>query len=494
MFSHAFKLLFWLSLTAALTSSTEALADHPSNTKVLSAPPPSRAAAIFIAPSPPPSKANTLTEQGLRLENTNQYSQAVSTFRLALSILEKTPGVDPEEMVAPLNGLGRCLGKLQNYSEAERTLKRSVAIQRGSSIHCEDEMLAMTLDFLGEVLGKERKFTEAETVYRQSLTMREKTYGKNSYMVQNCLTRLSNLALAQNKGSESEAAKERIINIEEAKLGQPLGSFYVQQMKRNTTGECVLPLSSNYGTGARFEEKQFTKAVKVVLGHSSTEWCKIPDWLAGLWGQIPKNEKIQEINGVVWPGGQPPMGFYSGPGPCAHRRGYIRTKGGWWDQNQSCSSDMWDCAGGPGSPVLVYTYYRTLLPAVQPDGSIRFRRSELHFRVKPDNSKFKLEQSIFVPGTVKDVWQEDNEEVYKNFPGNKVACFVARRIYDWNGRKLDAAPGDPTRQVSAGVGWQNRVGPPGHTHEQGIDYLKSLKEFLTKQKMQSEIPLLEKRS
>lgn len=322
------------------------------------------------------------------------------------------------------------------------------------------------------------------------LSSREETYGKNSTMVQHCLKQLREVAIAQKKFKDAETASERILAITTTQLGPVFGPFYMQQMKRNTSSECVLPLDPTFGPGARFDEKRFTQVVKRKLGDGSTEWCKIPNWLAGLWGEIPKNARVKEVNGAVW-NDPPPSGFYEGPGPYASRRGFLRTKDGWWHYNREFSSDMWDCGSTSGSTLLVYTYYRTHLPVTEADGSVCFRRSTLHFRVKPDKLTHGNEMSLFVPGTVTAVWQEDNDEVFKNFPDDKVAIFSATRIYSWDGRQLSAAPGDPARQISSGVNWQKKAGPPARTTEQGVDYLKSLKEFLTKQKMFDELKIVE---
>ena len=446
------------------------------------------AAAMTIPQNPPP--AASLIELGLTYENKSQYAEAESAFRRSLSILEKRQGLDPEELVAPLNGLGRVCEHKQLYSEAESLFKRSVSIQQDSPIHSDDEMLAMTLDFLGNLLCKEHKYPEAESVYKQSLSRREKTYGKNSDMVQHCLKQLSEVAIAQKKFKDADSAAERILAIEKTQLGPLLGPFYMQQMKRDTTGECVLPLGPELGSGSPFDEKRFTQVVKQKLGAGSTQWCKIPDWLAGLWGEIPPNARVAEVNGAVW-NDPPPSGFYVGPGPYASRRGFVRTRDGWWHYNHELSSDMWDCGSRSGSALLVYTYYRTHLPVTENDGSVCFRRSTLHFRVKPDKASHGNELSFFVPGTVTTVWQEDNDQVFKRFPDDQVAMFSATRIYGWDGKQLSAAPGDPDRQISSGVSWQKKAGPPARTTEQGFDYKRCLVEFLTQQKMFEELRTVE---
>jgi tetratricopeptide (TPR) repeat protein len=486
--SFQIKALLTVMLFAMTLGTIDVLADDPSVSR--NSPKASHAAAFMMRVPHNPSPAASLNDLGITYENQNRYAEAESTFRRALSILEKTPGLDPEELVLPLNGLGRVCEHKQQYSEAERLFKRSVSIQQNSPIHSHDEMLAISLDFLGELLCKEHKYSEAEAVYKQSLSSREETYGKNSDMVQHCLKQLSEVAMAQKKFKDAESASERILAITETQLGPVLGPFYMQQMKRNITDECVLPLELAFGPGSHFDEKRFTQEVKRKLGEGSTEWCKIPDWLAGLWGKIPPNTRVTEVNGAVWKD-PPPSGFYEGPGPYASRRGFVKTKDGWWHYNREFSSDMWDCGSTSDSTLLVYTYYRTHLPVTENDGSVCFRRSTLHFRVQPDKVSHGNGLSIFVPGTVTTVWQEDNDEVFKKFPDDQVAMFSATRIYGWNGKQLSAAPGDPDRQISSGVSWQKKAGPPTRTKEQGFDYMKSLKEFLTKQKMFDELKTVE---
>lgn len=482
------KALLTMMLSAMTLGTITVLADDSSVTR--NSPKASHAAAFMMKIPRHASPAESLNELGLTYENERKYAEAESTFRRSLSILEKTPGLDPEDLVTPLNGLGRVCQHKQMYSEAERLFKRSVSIQQNSPIHAHDEMLAMSLDFLGDLLCKEHKYSEAEAVYKRSLSSREETYGKNSDMVQYCLKQLSEVAIAQKKFKDAESASERILAIKKTQLGAVLGPFYMEQMKRDTAAECVLPLGPAFGPGSRFDEKRFTQEVKRKLGEGSTEWCKIPDWLAGLWGEIPPNVRVTEVNGAVWHD-PPPSGFYEGPGPYASRRGFVRTRDGWWHFNREFSSDMWDCGGTYGSTLLVYTYYRTHLPVTENDGSVCFRRSTLHFRVKPDKASHGNELSIFVPGSVTTVWQEDHDQVFKKFPDDKVAMFSATRIYGWDGKQLSAAPGDPDRQISSGVSWQKKAGPPARTTEQGVDYMKSLKEFLTQQKMFDELRSVE---
>jgi tetratricopeptide (TPR) repeat protein len=413
-------------------------------------------------------------------------------YRRALTILEKTPKSNLDELKDCYSGLGYFYESKNQLPLAERYFKQALATNEKTAAARHDpneELLAMSIDKVADVLTKQGKYSEAKSLLKRSLAMREATYGPDGDMVQGRLERLSEVDKKLGLTKDSEQASKRVLAIKKNNYGPILGPFYeqAQRLMKNNPHNCILPLSDNLRVGAAFNERVATAEIKKRFGGVSAQWHKIPNWLAGLWGKIPTDRKVKEVNGEVWDD-PPPAGFYEGPGPFAVRRGCIQTKDGWWEYNKKGNSDFWTRGSSEREESLEYSFVHRHQPVTTSDGIIIFRDSTIFFKVKP--SAAVKDDVLLPPGTIKAVWQEDREEVYRPLAKDQVALYAGTRIYNWHGNQVSSAPGDANRKAHDGVTSLTRAGKPAAFTYRGFDAEKNLQSYLTKQKLYAELRLL----
>ncbi len=436
--------------------------------------------------------AKLLSDLAVHYDNRGLSDKAEPLYRRALTILDKTPNANLEDLKTCLSGLGYACERKQQLSQAEQFFKRALTVHEKIASDPNEELLAMSLDSLAQVYTKEGKYAQAKVLLKRSLAMREQTYGADGRMVKICLEKLSDINQKMGNQKETEQLSTRVLAIKKKDYGPVLGPFFmqVQEALKNNSHICILPLSSKLGVGAPFDEKVFTAEIKKKLGGDSAEWCKIPDWLAGLWQsrEIPPHQQTIEVEGALWDD-PPPSGFYEGPGPYAMRKGAIPTKDGWWEHHSADSSDFWTRGGSQGDKFLEYSFCHRHHPVTTGNGNVIFRQSTIFFRVRPMiHAKTEV---LLPPGTVTAVWQEDSEEVYGKISNDQVALYSGTSIYGWNGKKLSSAPGDPARTANESVTMKKRLGKAAPLAYKGFNAKKSLRAFLTKQKKFDELKLLD---
>lgn len=426
-----------------------------------------------------PDIAFLLKELAMFYDRRGLSAKSEPLFKRALSIMDKNPGTNDDDLKDVLDGLGFACERDNQLAQAEGYFRRALALEDKRP---EEEATAMSLDRLAQVLVKQEKYAEAKPLYKRSLAMREKTYGKDSRDVKIVLDRLAELNRLQGNQKESGELSMRSTNIQASQLGPILGPFFLKQSADVNSHNCILPLASDLGPGSRFDEMRFTAALKKKLGSESIEWCKIPDWMAGLWQSrpIPPNTKVKEVNGAIVDSHQLGAGFYQGPGPYAIRMGFIKAMDGWWHYRGGEQTNFWSRGSRDGDPFMTYEFYHTHQPVSKGDGSVRFRRSTIFFRVKPDKTAKNIMEVLLPSARVVSVWQEDVEDVYAKHSPDKLKHFSATRINGWDGKRLSKAPGDPNREEFQTASFQKLSGKPAASRYEGVDLQESLNNYLSK--------------
>jgi hypothetical protein len=407
----------------------------------------------------------TLIELGKKYEDANRHDQAEPVLKRAEKMLRiiKNPNNDQlDNLEETLLFLGFIrLGK-NDLPGAEKLFRESVAIREKVAFSMNDwneELLAMRIDRLADTLMKEGKYKEAEAFLKRALAMREKTYGKEARDTQLVLARLAEVRKKLGDTRQADKITTSITTMKAKEYGPELGPFYYEQMTRSTTSEVILPLPPKFGPGAKFNETTFEQALRKELGAPKPRWYIIPTWLAGMWQsfEIPKNRKVKEVNGEIWDD-PAPVGFYTGPGPYAVRRGFIQARDGWWDFGErGIVGNIWSTGTNHGDPSTTHTYYFNHVPVTTDGGNIvKFGTSVIEFKT--------------LKNSVVEVTQEIRDETFKHFPKDKVALFSAIRTYTWDGKAKDEATG--------GVAWQRKIGKPMETKMVGFDTHEDLNNFL----------------
>lgn len=157
------------------------------------------------------------TEAGLSEYQQGRYAEAEPMLLAALREAERFGSLDLRLAVS-CNNLAELYRAQDNYTEAERLYKRSLAIFE-KTLDPDHPSIAMSLNNLALLYQAHGKYAEAEPLYRRSLAIFEKTLGpEHSEVIQS----LHNLALAYrllDKYAEAEALLRRAIAIGEKALG-----------------------------------------------------------------------------------------------------------------------------------------------------------------------------------------------------------------------------------------------------------------------------------
>jgi tetratricopeptide (TPR) repeat protein len=426
------------------------------------------------------------------------YKNAEPAFRRAIAILQMPPNAKAQQDILGecFQGIGYvCMNKKQ-YAKAVDAFKQWIAIMEKDGHLTQDpssETFAMALDSLAEAHVKQNNYRAAETLLKRSLAMRKVTYGEHDSTTNYVVEHLLEVYDALGKTSEIAKIENNLIESKKRELPPELGSFYAQQAHQSRKSNCALPLIATLGPGAEWNQKRFTQEIEKKLGTASdANWYKIPNWFAGLWSDqdIPKEIKVEEINGVLRSPEENPTAFHTGPLPYyAARRGFVRTRIGdeWWhyDENQS----NWTQSGRSDSKDLGYIYYQNIRPVTNRDGSITFRAVALHFYIKPKVAyNFN---SLFPAGTILRVWQQDNIMTYKQVAPRKYALYTCERMYDWNGKERRVTPEGDKVFWLGGASWQKKVGDAAPAKFVGMDLKQELRKYLTKRRMFDELKRLE---
>jgi tetratricopeptide (TPR) repeat protein len=164
-----------------------------------------------------PDDATILNNLALSLTEAGSYAEAEPLHKRALTIREKTLGVDGPNVATSLNNLALLYNYQGKYTEAEPLHKRALAIYE-KTLGVEHPKVAQSLSNLAVVYRNQGKYTEAEPLHKRALAIKEKTLGIEHPSVATSLNNLALLYDSQEKYAEAEPLYKRALAIYEKAL------------------------------------------------------------------------------------------------------------------------------------------------------------------------------------------------------------------------------------------------------------------------------------
>lgn len=178
-------------------------------------------------------RAVILNNQGLLYQEQGRNAPARKAYEESLAIYEELVKEgelekDDPYLSAPLFNLARLYRKQENYVEAERLQKRSLAIDEKDPGKDHPDY-ALSLDGLATIYrdqGGQNRYAEAERLYKQALDIYEKHLDKNHPRTADTANGLGVLYAKQQQFTKAEPFYDRAIDIYnvnptmEARLGQ----------------------------------------------------------------------------------------------------------------------------------------------------------------------------------------------------------------------------------------------------------------------------------
>jgi len=173
-------------------------------------------------------------ENGLYSEAEQHLTQAV-----------KEAQGDQTALATSLFNLGRVYIYLEEYSKAEASLTRAMAI-RGKVFGLEHVEIARVIDILGTVYLNEEKYAEAEPLFKRALEMRVKLLGEEDADVAESWVSMGALYERQKKYVESEASlrealrqQEKLLGPEHKDLAPTLGLLAVLRLHQDMPSDAI---------------------------------------------------------------------------------------------------------------------------------------------------------------------------------------------------------------------------------------------------------------
>lgn len=376
-------------------------------------------------------------------------ASAALLFRKAAAILERYPGKAPSELADCYRGFAYNDQDNKRWFSAETNFKRALELEKTDPSLANSERHAMTLNMVGKALSEQKKWKEAESYFSQSLKMREKTYG---LVDSTTLSAMRDLADAQKHlGSTSLQEKWKRLSVENTKkdIGPKLAPVYerLHNEVQSLPNCCVLPVAKSLVRNKPFQEAIVEKELDLKFGGKQNLRYKIPNWMAGLWGEIPANTATVEVDGyLVSPNCFNP---HMGSGPYASRHGKEFTGKSWFDLNrQNQNIECW-WSTKPSDKTTEYTFCRRHNGFITSHDDLILRSSLVNVLVKS--------------GRTATVWQEDQIEAWRRLEDGNAAVYKATRLFDSNGKGIDEAPDGSGNEPTNNISVIKKVGGP-HTY------------------------------
>jgi esterase/lipase superfamily enzyme/Tfp pilus assembly protein PilF len=158
-----------------------------------------------------------LSKEARELYRVGKYAEALPLAERALKAAEEQHSRSDRAVVAPLQILGRLLGRLGRSAEAESALKRSLAILEALEPSHPD--VAVSLDNLAGLYHAQGRYADAEPLLKRSLATREKVLPPNHPDIAVSLNYLARLYRALGRYADAEPLLKRSLAIVE-KLGE----------------------------------------------------------------------------------------------------------------------------------------------------------------------------------------------------------------------------------------------------------------------------------
>lgn len=151
-------------------------------------------------------------------ERQQRYAEAEPLFQRALAIREKALGPSHPDVGQALNNLATLYERQDRHADAEPLFKRALVIYQKAA-GAESPPVATLLNNLGQVYKSEGRYADAEPPIRQSLAIREKVLGTGHPDVARSLNNLADLKQRQQRYAEAEPLFVRALDIRTRALG-----------------------------------------------------------------------------------------------------------------------------------------------------------------------------------------------------------------------------------------------------------------------------------
>jgi tetratricopeptide (TPR) repeat protein len=166
-----------------------------------------------------PNVATCLNNLAALLHDTNRLAEAEPLYRRALAIDERSFGPDDPRIATCLNNLAQLLQATNRLEEAEPLYRRALSIDE-QGFGPSHPKVATHLNNLAQLLKTTNRLDEAEPLYRRALAIDEEGLGPNHPRVASHLNNLAQLLQATNRPEEAEPLYRRALSIDEQSFGQ----------------------------------------------------------------------------------------------------------------------------------------------------------------------------------------------------------------------------------------------------------------------------------
>lgn len=154
---------------------------------------------------------------GRTLQSLGHYEQAERNLRKAVAILRNVSPPANLELADSISDLGVFLAEQNNLQESEKLLRESLALYRGA-LPAEHPFVAGCLVNLGQLFSREGRLHEAESAYREALKIDRKAVPADSAGLRSSLSNLGLLLTDLNRLDESEQLLREALAIDRRSL------------------------------------------------------------------------------------------------------------------------------------------------------------------------------------------------------------------------------------------------------------------------------------
>jgi tetratricopeptide (TPR) repeat protein len=165
-----------------------------------------------------PDTIRTLMNIAFTLTGQNEYSEAETNMREALTRQEKALGANDPFTLYTRNAVGMVLWAAGKYTEAEAEFRQTLHLQE-KTIGSDQDRTITSRGLLASALDEEGKHDEAELQIRQAVVFFQKKFAPEHFTSLESRAALARNLCYRGKSLEAEGLVRELIAIQEKKLG-----------------------------------------------------------------------------------------------------------------------------------------------------------------------------------------------------------------------------------------------------------------------------------
>ena len=162
--------------------------------------------------------AGALNNLALLYGSQGQDGEAEPLYKRALSILEKTDGLDRVGIAPELNNLAALYERQGRYAEAEPLFKRALAIREKALGQAHPDV-GQSLNNLATLYERQGRHADAEPLFSRALAIYQKAAGPDHPAVATLLNNLGQVYKVEGRAADAEPLIKRSLAIREKTLG-----------------------------------------------------------------------------------------------------------------------------------------------------------------------------------------------------------------------------------------------------------------------------------